>query len=84
MKRIIYLLLASVVLIGTQSCKSNKNVAQEEKKPAISGANVASPPVIVYKTKNLYSAIIAHLLFNLAAFILFLFAEAMDLQALIL
>jgi len=35
--------------------------------------------IIVYKTKNLYSAIIAHILFNLVAFVLFLFAQSMNL-----
>ncbi len=54
MKRIICLLLASFMIMGMQSCKSKKNIAKEEKKPAIAGANVASPPVIIYKTKKDY------------------------------
>jgi membrane protease YdiL (CAAX protease family) len=32
---------------------------------------------IVYKTKNLYSAIIAHILFNLSSFILYYFAKSL-------
>ena len=39
---------------------------------------------VVIKTKNLYSAIIAHVIFNLASFSLYLFAQALNLEALIL
>lgn len=39
---------------------------------------------IVVKTKNLYSAIIAHMIFNFVSFILYLFAQSLNLEALIL
>jgi len=39
---------------------------------------------IVIKTKNLYSAIIAHILFNVTSFTLYLLAQSLNLEALIL
>ena len=39
---------------------------------------------IVVKTKNLYSAITAHMIFNFASFILYIFAQSLNLEALIL
>ncbi|MEF8848193.1 MAG: type II CAAX endopeptidase family protein [Candidatus Thermoplasmatota archaeon] len=39
---------------------------------------------IVYKTKNLFSSITAHLLFNLTSFLLYYFAQSFGIEALIL
>ena len=39
---------------------------------------------IVFKTKNLYAAIIAHMIFNFASFVLYLFAQSLNIEALIL
>jgi len=39
---------------------------------------------VVFKTKNLYAAIVAHMAFNFASFILYLFAQSLNLESLIL
>jgi hypothetical protein len=39
---------------------------------------------IVFRTKNLYSAIIAHMLFNFTSFALYLFTQSLEIESLIL
>jgi hypothetical protein len=39
---------------------------------------------VVCRTKNLYSAIVAHMAFNFASFVLYLFAQSLEIEALIL
>jgi membrane protease YdiL (CAAX protease family) len=39
---------------------------------------------VVFKTKNLYSAIVAHMAFNFMSFVLYLFAQSLEIEALIL
>ena len=39
---------------------------------------------VVFKTKNLYSAIVAHMTFNFMSFVLYLFAQSLEIEALIL
>ncbi|MBI9035238.1 MAG: hypothetical protein JEZ03_12275 [Bacteroidales bacterium] len=54
MKRIVYLLFVSSLLIGFQSCKCKKHAAKHGQKPKVASAQQASPTVILYKTKADY------------------------------